>query len=87
VSYLAHSADVKNPRFNGHVWKSGTDGTINATLDLQTGASRIWLCFDNPADARSLAAACINAAEAMERLKAETAPDPAGVQAAEEGAT
>ncbi len=71
-SYLSTHAEVDEPRFTGHVWRDGDD-QVNATVDIapKTGRHSVWLAFDDPADARSLAAACIEAAEAMEVLAAE----------------
>jgi len=71
-SYLSSHADVTDPRFTGHVWRDNED-KINATVDIapKVAAHASWLCFDDPAVARAFAAACIEAAEAMERLEAE----------------
>ena len=71
-SYLSTHADVTDPRFTGHVWRDG-DGQVNGTVDIapKRAAHACWLAFDDPADARALAAACIEAAEAMEALAAE----------------
>ena len=71
-SYLSSHADITDPRFTGHVWRDN-DGKINATVDIapKTGRHSCWLCFGDPADARAVAAACTEAAEAMERLAAE----------------
>ena len=80
TSYLSTHADVTDPRFTGHVWRDN-DGQINATVDIAPKTGGIldwWLAFDDPAAARGLAAACIEAAEAMEALAAEpvtAAPD------------
>jgi hypothetical protein len=73
-SYIAVNSDFEEPRFTGHVWRDD-DGIVNATVDTRrkTGAYSCWLAFDDPAAARALAAACTEAAEAMERLDA---PDP-----------
>jgi len=71
-SYLSSHADVTDPRFTGHVWRDNK-GKINATVDIapKTATHASWLCFDDPAIARAFAAACAEAAEAMERLAAE----------------
>jgi len=77
ASYLSAHADITDPRFTGHVWRDA-DGTVNATVDiaLKTAAHSIWLCFDDPAQARALAAACAAAAEAIETFGAgQEAPD------------
>ena len=65
MSSINISADMPEPRF-GHAWRSD-DGTIHAVIRFQ---DQTWpyLAFDDPAEARSLAAACTEAAEAMDRL-------------------
>jgi hypothetical protein len=72
VSYLSSHVDVAGPRFTGHVWRDD-GGQINGTVDItrKTGPLSCWLCFDDPADARELAAACTAAAEAMEQFAAQ----------------
>ena len=67
MSHILHSTDI-SPRFNGHVFRDKY-GTVHATVDLDE--RRNYLSFGDPADARTLAAECIKAAEAMERLEAE----------------
>ena len=66
MSYISSNAKVSESRFTGHVWRSA-DGAVNATVDLAPGNS--WIAFDNPAHAHSLAAACTEAAKAMERFE------------------
>ena len=77
TSYLSAHADITEPRFTGHVWRDN-EGKINATVDIaaKTAAHAIWLCFDDPAQARALAAACAAAAEAIETFDAgQETPD------------
>ena len=62
MSYIAVDAAISEPR-HAHVWRDD-DGTIHATVRLSTST----LYFDNVADARAVAAECIKAAEAMDRL-------------------
>ena len=64
MSYLSTDSDVEGPRF-GSVWRAD-HGPICATVHLGPGTT--FLSFDSPADARAVAAACIEAAEAMDRL-------------------
>jgi hypothetical protein len=66
ASYVAGHTSVGKPKFTGHVWRS-PGGEVNATVSLgQYG--EIWFAFDDPAVARALAAACTQAAEAIERF-------------------
>ena len=67
MSYISTDSDVKDPRF-GSAWRADR-GAICAAVYLGSGAT--FLSFDSPADARAVAAACIEAAEAMERLAEE----------------
>lgn len=67
ASYLSAYADIDSPKFSGHVWRDD-GGAVNGTVDLGHGGS-FYLCFDSPADARALAAACIACAEAMEAME------------------
>jgi hypothetical protein len=60
-------------------WRSKGTGTILAIVDLGSRDAR--LTFDSAADARRVAAECIKAAEAMERLAAEGSAAPAGKDA------
>ena len=63
MSYISTDSEIKDPRF-GSVWRADR-GAICATVYL--GPVTTFLSFDSPADA----AACIEAAEAMDRLAAE----------------
>ena len=58
-------ADMPEPKL-GHVWRAD-DGTIHAVIRFQ-GQTWPYLAFDAPAEARALAAACTEAAEALDRL-------------------
>jgi len=83
-SYLASQTGIADPKFTGNVWRDD-GGKINATVDItpKRAVHSCWLAFDDPADARDLAAECIKAAEAMERLEAESgeaAPAAAGTE-------
>jgi hypothetical protein len=81
VSYISSDADLSGPRHQ-HAWRA-EGGTIHATVRLsENNASTLY--FDSAADARAVAAACIEAAEALDRLAEEigqaaadiTAPQP-----------
>ena len=63
-SYISTDSDIKNPRF-GSAWRADR-GVICATVYLSPSSP--FLSFDSPADARAVAAACTEAAEAMDRL-------------------
>ena len=64
MSNISTDSEIAGPRF---VQVRRADrGAIWATVWLGTGAT--FLSFDSPADARAVAAACTEAAEAMERL-------------------
>ena len=67
MSYIRTDSDVEDPR-TGPVWRSER-GTIHGTVYLRVGHA--YITFDDPADARGVAAACTESAEAMERLAAE----------------
>ena len=69
-SYISTDSDIKDPRV-GSAWRAN-DGAIFAAVRLGSGAT--FISFDSPADARAVAAACIEAAEAMERLAKEGQP-------------
>lgn len=62
----------------GNVWRHA--GKILSIVDL--GNNDAYLTFTSAADARAVAAECIKAAEAMERLEAEgeAAPAAAGTE-------
>ena len=66
MSYISTDSDVEGPRF-GSVWRAD-HGPICATVRLSPGGASTFLSFDSPADARAVAAACTEAAEAMDRL-------------------
>jgi hypothetical protein len=74
VSYISTDSKIKEPHF-GHSWRAGS-GTIHATVYLSRAGST-FVNFDSPGDARAAAAACTEAAEALERLEAESAALPA----------
>ena len=61
-------APVSAPRHD-HVWRDTIDGGIHATVSLNDYRTAS-LSFDSAADARAVAAACTEAAEAMDRLAA-----------------
>jgi hypothetical protein len=63
VSYVSTEAGLSRPRL-GHAWRD--EHGIYATVRLD-GAT---LCFSSAADARAVAAACTEAAEAIEQLAA-----------------
>ena len=71
MSYISTDSEIKDPRF-GSAWRTDR-GAIRATVYLSPRSP--FLSFDSPADARAVAAACIEAAEAMERLAAEERKD------------
>jgi hypothetical protein len=62
VSFASTSSDLSDPRF-GHAWRNA-DESIHATVKL----GQADLYFGSAADARAVAAACTEAAEAMDRL-------------------
>ena len=70
MSSINTYADMPEPRF-GHAWRDAS-GKIHATVRFAGGAFP-FLAFDGAAEARALAAACAEAAEAMDRLAAEAA--------------
>jgi hypothetical protein len=70
VSYISTDSEVKEPRF-GTVWRADR-GAICATVYLGTRST--FLSFDHAQDARAVAAACTEAAEAMDRLAAAEEP-------------
>lgn len=82
MSYISTDATVTESSF-GHVWRT-EDGTVCATVYLNP-TSRAFVTFDSPVDARAVAAECIEAAEAMERLGAESAAIPAGGEGTGDG--
>ena len=67
MSYIATDSEITRSWFS-QAWRADR-GDICATVRLGSGTT--FMSFDSPADARAVAAACIEAAEAMERLAAE----------------
>jgi hypothetical protein len=68
MSYISTDTDLSGPR-HLHAWRAER-GTIHATVRLsEHNASTLY--FDSTEDARAVAAACTEAAEAMDRLAAE----------------
>jgi hypothetical protein len=65
MSYVSADAAISEPSHN-HAWRAD-DGSIHATVRLGTGAGVI-LYLDSAEDARAIAAACTQAAEALDRL-------------------
>jgi hypothetical protein len=76
VSFASIDTRITQPHYR-RAWRND-DGTIHATVAL--GESTLY--FDSARDAREAAAACTEAAEALDRLAAEssagTAPPSAG---------
>ena len=68
MSSVYMSADMTEPKLD-RAWRAD-NGTIRAIVRFQD-QSWPYLLFGAPAEARALAAACIAAAEAMDRLAAE----------------
>jgi hypothetical protein len=64
MSYISTDTGIKDPRF-GNAWRAD-GGEICATVRLATSGT--YIAFYSAADARAVAAACIEAAEAMDRL-------------------
>ena len=64
MSFASIDSDVLNPRF-GRAWRDGR--AVHSTVKL--GGTTLY--FDSAADARAVAAACTEAAEAHDRLSAE----------------
>ena len=62
MSFASIDSDVSDPRF-GQAWRD-PDGRVHSTVKL--GGSSLY--FDSAADARAVAAACTEAAEALDRL-------------------
>jgi hypothetical protein len=55
---------------HSHAWRTADGSSIRATVNLnQDNASALY--FDDAGDARAVAAACTQAAEALDRLAAE----------------
>jgi hypothetical protein len=65
MSYISTDSGLSGSPRHRHAWV--VDGTVYATVKLsENNASTLY--FDSAADARAVAAACIEAAEAIERL-------------------
>ena len=65
MSYVSSDVEMGQPRHN-HAWRD-KDGSVHATVRLTDGITAT-LYFDSAEDARAVAAACIEAAEALDRL-------------------
>jgi hypothetical protein len=78
MSRVYTRADFGQPT-HSHTWRPG-DGRILASVDVG-GAD---FTFDDPADARAVAAECIKAAEAMEQMAAEIPPALLGEEPADD---
>ena len=74
MSYISTCDDTSDPR-PARSWRA-EDGTIHGIMRF---GDRRWpyLVFDSAAEARAIAAAAIEIAEAMERLETESAALPA----------
>ena len=81
MSAITARTELRNPKFS-NAWRHETLGTIMSIVDL--GNRDAYFTFDSATDARAVAAECIKAAEAMERLEAEgpapSAPGGAGTK-------
>jgi hypothetical protein len=66
MSWLSLRPDIKDPHF-GQAWR-GNGGAIYALVEF---GREVHVTFSSAEDARASASACIEAAEAMERLEAE----------------
>lgn len=77
TGYVTTDSEITSPHF-GRAWRDQY-GFTHASVGLNENR-RIALHFDDPATARAVAAACTEAAEAMEALPpAATEPeDPRG---------
>ncbi len=69
MSYFAIDAHVGRPKI-GRAWRDAA-GAIHATVYVSESSVGAFF-FDSPADARAMAEKCIEAAEAMEALEAES---------------
>jgi hypothetical protein len=63
VSHISSDADIVAPH-HSHAWRDA--GVVRATVRMGGGT----LYFDSAADARAVAAACAEAADAMDRAAA-----------------
>jgi len=80
MSAITARTTLRQPKFS-NAWRNEGTSTILSIVDLATHDAH--LTFDSAADARAVAAECIKAAEAMERLEAEgqdAAPEAAGTE-------
>jgi len=68
MSVITARSELRSPKFS-NAWRHDTLGAIMSIVDL--GNRDSYLTFDSATDARAVAAECIKAAEAMERLEAE----------------
>lgn len=68
MSYISTDSNISGPRFR-RAWRA-ENGSIYATVYLSEDSAST-LFFDSAADARAVAAACTEAAEALDRLAAE----------------
>lgn len=75
MSYICTETRISGPRL-GHAWRD-EHGSLYATVRLG-GAT---VTFESAADARAVAAACTEAAEALDRLLegVEDRPDDRGI--------
>ena len=62
MSYICTDSNISGPRF-GHAWRD-EHGGIHATVRL----GQAVMTFTSAAEARAVAAACTEAAEALDRL-------------------
>jgi hypothetical protein len=67
MSAITARTELRPPKFS-NAWRHDTTQSILAIVEL--GGHDAHLTFDSAADARAVAAECIKAAEAMERLEA-----------------
>ncbi len=65
MSYVSSGVEMGRAHFN-HAWRDDVGG-VHATVRLTDGIAAT-LFFDSAADARAVAAACTEAAEAIDRL-------------------
>ena len=66
MSFVSSDSNLKVPHLR-RTWRND-DGSGHATVELSPGTA---LYFDSPTDARAVAAACTEAAEALDRLAGE----------------
>jgi len=70
MSAISVRGDVGRPEFD-RAWRNEGTGGVLSMVSLAQRGRAAYLTFDSAADARAVAAECIKAAEAMERLEAE----------------